>query len=91
MDRNRWERIQVLFHEAANRPAGERLAFLKDASGGDEGLAADVMARAIVRAAPTDPFAPERWWTSTNDSLDVVREVLGLLNAWAGLPVRHSQ
>lgn len=47
--------------------------------------------RAIVRAAPSDPFAPDHWWRVTSDSLDVVREVLGLLNAWAGLPLRHSQ
>jgi uncharacterized SAM-binding protein YcdF (DUF218 family) len=55
----------------------------KDLSGG--------RGRAIVRAAPGDPFAPEHWWRATGDSLDVVREVLGLLNAWAGLPVRPSQ
>jgi uncharacterized SAM-binding protein YcdF (DUF218 family) len=47
--------------------------------------------RAIVRAASSDPFAPEHWWRATGDSLDVVREVLGLLNAWAGLPLRPSQ
>ena len=46
--------------------------------------------RAIVRAAPTDPFAPDHWWRSTTDSLDVVREILGLLNAWAGLPLHPS-
>jgi hypothetical protein len=46
--------------------------------------------RAIVRAAPTDPFAPDHWWRVTGDSLDVVREVLGLLNAWAGLPLQPS-
>ena len=55
----------------------------KDLSGG--------RGRAIVRAAPSDPFVPEHWWRATGDSLDVVREVLGLLNAWAGLPVRPSQ
>jgi hypothetical protein len=43
--------------------------------------------RAIVRAASADPFAPDHWWRSTGDALDVVREVLGLLNAWAGLPL----
>jgi uncharacterized SAM-binding protein YcdF (DUF218 family) len=47
--------------------------------------------RAIVRAAPSDPFAPDHWWRSTGDALAVVREVLGLLNAWAGLPLHHSQ
>ena len=43
--------------------------------------------RVIVRAAPNDPFAPDHWWRTTRDALDVVREVLGLLNAWAGLPL----
>jgi len=44
MDSTRWERIQALFHEAAERPAPERLAFLKSASGDDEQLVADVQA-----------------------------------------------
>jgi uncharacterized SAM-binding protein YcdF (DUF218 family) len=47
--------------------------------------------RAIVRAAPSDPFAPDHWWRSTGDALDVVREILGLLNAWAGLPLQPSR
>jgi uncharacterized SAM-binding protein YcdF (DUF218 family) len=45
---------------------------------------------AIVRAAVDDPFDPRHWWRTTNDSLDVVREVLGLLNAWAGLPLHPA-
>ena len=47
-------------------------------------------AHIIVRAAPEDYFEPERWWRTTNDVLTVVREYLGLLNAWAGLPLRHT-
>ena len=47
--------------------------------------------RAIVRAAGGDPFDPRHWWRTTSDALDVVREVLGLLNAWAGLPLRPAQ
>jgi len=43
--------------------------------------------RAIVRAAAGDPFDPQHWWRNTSDALDVVREILGLLNAWAGLPL----
>ena len=43
--------------------------------------------RGIVRAAGEDPFDPGHWWRSSGDALDVVREVLGLLNAWAGLPL----
>jgi uncharacterized SAM-binding protein YcdF (DUF218 family) len=46
--------------------------------------------RAIVRAPASDPFEPDRWWRNTRDVLDVVREVLGLLNAWAGLPLHPS-
>jgi hypothetical protein len=47
--------------------------------------------RAIVRAASADPFEPEKWWRTSGDALDVVREVLGLMNAWAGLPLRPAQ
>ena len=43
--------------------------------------------RVIVRAASTDTFEPEHWWRTTRDALDVVRETLGVLNAWAGLPL----
>lgn len=46
---------------------------------------------AIVHAAHNDPFDPDHWWRNTRDVLSVVRESLGLLNAWAGLPVpAHS-
>lgn len=43
--------------------------------------------RGVVRAAGKDPFDPGHWWRSSGDALEVVREVLGLLNAWAGLPL----
>lgn len=46
--------------------------------------------RAIVRGASDDPFDAGRWWKTTTDALDVVREVLGILNAWAGLLLRPS-
>jgi len=48
-------------------------------------------ARAIVRAASTDPFDPGHWWRTTSDALDVVREFLGLVNAWAGLPLHPGR
>jgi DUF218 domain len=48
-------------------------------------------ARAIVRAASGDPFDPRHWWRNTSDALDVVREALGLLNAWAGLPMHPAR
>jgi len=46
--------------------------------------------RAFVRGAAADGFEAKHWWRMSKDALDVVREVLGLLNAWAGLPLRPS-
>jgi uncharacterized SAM-binding protein YcdF (DUF218 family) len=46
---------------------------------------------AIVRAASGDPFDARHWWRTTGDALDVVREVLGLMNAWAGLPLHPAK
>ncbi len=46
--------------------------------------------QAIVRAASDDPFEPGRWWRTAGDALDVVREFLGILNAWAGMPLRPA-
>jgi uncharacterized SAM-binding protein YcdF (DUF218 family) len=43
---------------------------------------------AIVRAAENDSFDSAHWWRQTKDALAVVREYLGLLNAWTGLRVR---
>ena len=43
--------------------------------------------QAIVRGVSDDGFDPAHWWANTADALDVVREALGLLNAWVGLPV----
>jgi hypothetical protein len=47
--------------------------------------------KAIVRAATEDPFDANHWWRNTRDVFAVVRELLGLANTWAGLPIRpHS-
>jgi uncharacterized SAM-binding protein YcdF (DUF218 family) len=46
----------------------------------------------IVHAAEQDAVDPDHWWRNTRDALTVFREMLGLINAWAGLPVRpHSE
>ena len=47
--------------------------------------------QAIVRGVSDDGFDPAHWWGNTTDALDVVREALGLLNAWAGLPVKPAR
>jgi uncharacterized SAM-binding protein YcdF (DUF218 family) len=59
-----------------------RLLWRKTASG---------RGRAIVRAASGDLFDARHWWRNTGDALDVVREVLGLLNAWMGQPLRPGR
>ena len=43
-----------------------------------------------VRYADDDVYDGAHWWRHTRDALDVVRETLGLLNAWAGFPLRPS-
>jgi uncharacterized SAM-binding protein YcdF (DUF218 family) len=45
---------------------------------------------AIVRGDSDDTYDAAHWWRNTTDALNVVREVLGLMNAWAGLPLRPS-
>jgi len=44
--------------------------------------------QAVVRYAASDPFDPAHWWRRTSDALAVSREVLGMMNVWAGFPVR---
>ena len=46
---------------------------------------------AVVRGAAGDGYDPGQWWRNTGDALDVVRELLGLLNAWAGLPLQPAK
>jgi uncharacterized SAM-binding protein YcdF (DUF218 family) len=43
---------------------------------------------AIVRYTRADPFDASHWWRNTQDALAVIRETFGLLNAWAGFPLR---
>lgn len=46
---------------------------------------------AIVRYTPDDPFEPGHWWRNTADAMAVSREWFGLLNAWAGFPVKSER
>ncbi len=45
---------------------------------------------AIVRYTPDDPFQPGAWWKNTADVMSVSREWFGLLNAWAGFPIKSE-
>jgi uncharacterized SAM-binding protein YcdF (DUF218 family) len=44
--------------------------------------------RAIVHGLPDDEFVASRWWRDPSSMSQVTHEVLGIINAWAGLPVR---
>jgi hypothetical protein len=46
--------------------------------------------RALTRAT-SDDFRPQAWWRNTRDVLQVLRESLGLLNAWSGLPIKAAR
>jgi uncharacterized SAM-binding protein YcdF (DUF218 family) len=46
--------------------------------------------QAAVRYAVEEPYHPTRWWREAGDALAVSREVFGLLNVWAGFPVRQE-
>jgi len=46
--------------------------------------------KAIIRYSDDDPYDGTHWWRHTDEALDIVREVLGLLNAWAGFPLKHG-
>jgi uncharacterized SAM-binding protein YcdF (DUF218 family) len=51
---------------------------------------ANSSARIVMRTPADDPFDPVHWWRSTTDILDVVRETLGMINVWIGMPLRPS-
>lgn len=45
----------------------------------------------IVRYTPDDPFQPDRWWRNAFDASSVTHEWFGLLNAWAGFPIKSER
>ena len=47
--------------------------------------------RAVIRFAREEPYDARRWWRNTRDALDVSREAFGLINVWAGFPVRPDR
>lgn len=43
--------------------------------------------RAIMRATRYDRFEPRSWWRDRRFALAVIREYLGLLHTWVGMPI----
>lgn len=44
----------------------------------------------IVHAISNDDFQPSAWWTRTGDTHQVIHELFGMINLWAGLPMQSS-
>jgi len=47
--------------------------------------------RAIVRYTTTDLSEPRRWWRTSDEGLNVLREWVGLLNAGIGFPLKNGR
>jgi uncharacterized SAM-binding protein YcdF (DUF218 family) len=54
-------------------------------------LLADKNEVGIVCESPQDPFDADHWWRNTRDAYSVVRELLGLTDAWLRLPVHAPE
>jgi uncharacterized SAM-binding protein YcdF (DUF218 family) len=44
--------------------------------------------KVIIHGISNDDFQPSAWWTRTGDSHQVIHELLGMINVWAGLPMQ---
>jgi hypothetical protein len=44
----------------------------------------------IVHGLANDDFDPSAWWTRTADTHQVIHELLGMINVWAGLPMQSA-
>jgi uncharacterized SAM-binding protein YcdF (DUF218 family) len=44
----------------------------------------------IVHGIANDDFQPSAWWTRTTDTHQVIHEILGMINVWAGLPMQSA-
>jgi len=46
--------------------------------------------QAFVHGIPDDDFVAARWWKDPGSMTQVAHEVLGIFNAWGGLPVQRT-
>jgi len=44
----------------------------------------------MVHAVTDDKFQPSSWWKTAGGTTQVMHEVLGMLNVWAGMPVQSA-
>ena len=93
--RNTEEEVQLIAQEL-KRAGGERVIIVTSKAHTRRvktiwGTLVGDSAEAIVRHAKDDPFDPGRWWRNTKDALAVSREVFGMMNVWAGFPLRPER
>jgi uncharacterized SAM-binding protein YcdF (DUF218 family) len=46
--------------------------------------------QALVHGLPDDEYIADRWWKDPGSMAQVAHEVLGIVNAWGGLPVQRT-
>jgi len=44
----------------------------------------------IVHGIANDDFQPSVWWTRSEDTHQVIHEILGMINVWVGLPMQSA-
>jgi len=93
--RNTEEEVQLIAQEL-KRAGGERVIIVTSKAHTRRvktiwGTLVGDSTEAIVRHAKDDPFDPGRWWRNTKDALAVSREVFGMMNVWAGFPLRPER
>src|SRR6266436_3255633 len=44
----------------------------------------------IVHGIANDGFQPSAWWTRSEDTHQVIHEILGMINVWVGLPMQSA-
>lgn len=73
---NGWNRVIIVTSKAHSRRSAEIWNYLS--RGGP---------KIIVRWAKQDPFVVDGWWERRGFAFVVLREYLGLMNLWLGLPM----
>lgn len=81
-------RVRAIWKRLVSAPTSAKAG--ADAGGDAGGPEVSGGPRLIVQYAAGDSYDGAHWWRNTGDALDVVREVLGLMNVWAGFPVRYA-
>lgn len=92
--RNTMEELRVVARELA-RSGGERVIVVTSKAHTRRvrttwQIVGRSAGRAIVRYARLDPFDGTVWWERAEERSIVRHEVLGLVNAWMGFPVRPA-